>query len=201
MSRLIQFLNNLKKLWSSWLLIGVLFLILAIPTRQLPNTIKKTTTHVLGITTAPTPTISVSPTDQTDTDVTTIFPTQAVEPTNTPIITSQTTTTTSQSSSIPTPTPAQYVGLQLQEPDGTFSYAVLLNQNADACGVLSEARNEGKLRSLTINDSYKATMHSSYVEEINGYRNNWTFTVNGTSPQGCSLYTPKVGDTIVWKYN
>ena len=69
-----------------------------------------------------------------------------------------------------------------------------------ACDVLQKAKDAGKLKSVTFDDSYMATMHSRYISEINGFANNWTFTVNGSSPLGCSLSQPKPNDTIVWKF-
>ena len=76
-----------------------------------------------------------------------------------------------------------------------------LNNGANACDVLQEAKNEGKINSVTFDDSYMSTMHSRYITEINGYSNNWTFTVDGSSPNGCSLINPKPNDTIVWKFS
>jgi hypothetical protein len=114
--------------------------------------------------------------------------------------TSQTTTTTSTTTTT-ADTATSTVVLQLHEPDGNFSYSITLQHGADVCGVLQEAKNEGKLRSLTLDNAYQQSMHSMYVKEINGYNNNWTFTAAGKAPLGCSLYTPKPGDTISWNYN
>jgi len=104
--------------------------------------------------------------------------------------------TTSATTSVPLPT----VSITLQDPDGTNTFPVDLRAGTDACQVLEEAKAEGKIRSLTIDDSYKESFGSSYVREINGYSNNWTFKVGNTYPHGCSLYKPQTGDTIVWMF-
>lgn len=122
-------------------------------------------------------------------------------PTISPSITQPTPTITAQNQAQPTsqPTTAPTVILQIAEPDGatTFSLPVI----GTVCDELTEAKNEGKIRSVTFSSTYMNSMHSLYITEINGYQNNWTFTVNGTAPQGCSLVTPKSGDSIVWKFN
>ena len=112
-------------------------------------------------------------------------------------------------SSMPAATaPQPTVTVTIIDPDGSSTFAVGLKAGADACDVLAEAKTEGKLRSLTLDDSYKSTFGSSYVREINGYSNNWTFTVGGAStkvgaskqPEGCSLYKPQAGDFFVWLF-
>jgi hypothetical protein len=98
------------------------------------------------------------------------------------------------------PAAQENVSLEIVEPDGTSKFQVVLHSGDDLCDNLIEAKSEGKIRSLTFDDSYFSTLHSLYVEEINGYENDWTFTVNGAEPEGCSLYKPKSGDTIIWTY-
>lgn len=93
------------------------------------------------------------------------------------------------------------VNLQISEPDGNFSLSVTLKDGDNLCHNLSRAKDEGKIRSLTIDDSYMSSFGSSYVREINGYQNNWTVSVEGNSPKGCSLYNPKPGESINWKFN
>ena len=95
---------------------------------------------------------------------------------------------------------AAAVAIQLSEPDGTSNFEVSLNPGDDLCDNLVEAKAEGKIRSLLIDDSYLETFGSRYVREINGYSNNWTVEVNGVKPLGCSLYEPKIGEQIVWKF-
>ncbi len=114
----------------------------------------------------------------------------------TPVSVSQSTPPTSQPSQAPKPT----VTMQIIEPDGTNTFTVTLNSGNNLCDNLTEAKNEGKVRSVTIDYSYMSSLHSAYIKEVNGYQNNWTVTVNGKSPQGCSLYTPNSGDSIVWKF-
>lgn len=105
---------------------------------------------------------------------------------------------------LPTSQPSQAskptVTMQIIEPDGNNNFTVILTSGNNLCDSLTEAKNEGKIRSLTLDYSYMSSLHSAYVRELNGYQNNWTVTVNGKSPQGCSLYTPNPGDIIVWKF-
>lgn len=154
---------------------------------SIPQKIASQTTTQNSSTTASTPTQSQQPTatpsQQSNSQ-------QASNPTATPVPTSQ-----------PAPTTAtNTVSMQIQDPAGNSTFTVTLNSGANACDVLQEAKNEGKINSVTFDDSYMATLHSRYITEINGYQNNWTFTVNGSSPNGCSLINPKPNDTIVWKF-
>ncbi len=103
----------------------------------------------------------------------------------------------------PTPPPSlttAIVSVTIITPNPTSNFTVLLEDGFNVCDVLIKAKNEGKISSLTLDDSYLSTYKSLYVYEINGFANNWTFTVNGESPLGCSLYFPKDKDTIVWKF-
>jgi hypothetical protein len=90
------------------------------------------------------------------------------------------------------------VHFTLIEPDGTFNWVVGLGSGTTACDVLTEAKAEGKLRSVTM--SYYSSFHSYYIEEINNYHNNWTFSVNGKAPPGCSLVTVGQGDNVTWRF-
>lgn len=108
---------------------------------------------------------------------------------------------TPEPSATPTPTPeSETVTLRIEAPAGAVNLTLPLS-NDNVCDLLLRARMEGKINSVTLDDSYLPTLKSAYVVEINGYRNNWTFTVNGQSPRGCSLYQPKSGDVVVWKFN
>ena len=100
--------------------------------------------------------------------------------------------------SVPQTSPT--VSVAIIPPDATSNFAVVLEEAFNVCDVLVKAKNEEKISSLTLDDSYLSTYKSLYVYEINGFANNWTFTVNGGSPLGCSLYFPKDKDTIVWKF-
>jgi hypothetical protein len=92
------------------------------------------------------------------------------------------------------------VNLKIIMPDNTIATKITLNANANVCDILQQAKKEGKLTSLTFDDSYLTTAHSRYIKEINGYKNNWTFKVNNSSPLGCSLITPRQNDSVVWKF-
>lgn len=113
---------------------------------------------------------------------------------------------TAQSTPTPSPTqqpttvPAQTVNIQITDPDGTKSFQVTFHNGDNLCDNLTEAKNEGKIKSLTLDNSYMSAYHSLYVREIDSYSNNWTVTDNGTEPQGCSLFNPKPNDNILWKF-
>ncbi|QQR52645.1 DUF4430 domain-containing protein [bacterium] len=96
--------------------------------------------------------------------------------------------------------PQPIVNLQLKSPAGSSQYIVKLMAITDACTILIAARDQGYVKSVTIDNSYLSTLKSAYVREINGYYNNWTFKVNGASPKGCSLASITTGDTVVWEY-
>lgn len=94
----------------------------------------------------------------------------------------------------------QIVSVEIKAPDGTSTFAVDYSDGMDVCAVLQKAKDSGKIKSVTFSDEYMSTLRSKYVSEINGFANNWTFSVNGSSPLGCSLSQPKPNDTIVWKF-
>lgn len=100
-----------------------------------------------------------------------------------------------------TPTPIQiFVNLQIESADGSSNFSIVFNEGMNVCDILQKAKDEGKIQSLTFDDSYLSAFNSRYIYEINGLKNNWTFTVNGKSPLGCSLITPAPNDTIKWKF-
>ena len=164
------------------------------------KTIKKITTGVKGISTIMqlvTPTVTTQhspikrtfiPTSQSPTQITVTLQVQSST------VAMQQTASSTQ----PTQAPAVMIHMQIAEPDGTLNFSLPVRGNV--CDELTEAKNEGKIHSVTFDSSYMGSMHSLYVKEINGYTNNWTFTVNEQSPQGCSLVLPKAGDNIVWKF-
>lgn len=132
-------------------------------------------------------------------------PTQQISsPTTPPTTAPQSTPTqtpipTEQPAATPTTT-TQTVSVQIQAPDGISNFPVTLKDGANVCDVLQTAKNEGKINSLTLDDTYLSAFNSKYVLEINGYKDNWTFKINGNSPLGCSLSNPKPNDIIVWKF-
>ena len=98
-------------------------------------------------------------------------------------------------------TPAQQkVHMKIIAPDGTSEFDIDLREGEDLCENIEEAKSEGHIRSLTMDNFYLETFGSRYVREINGYSNNWTVKVNDARPEGCSLYMPKAGDTIIWTF-
>lgn len=108
-------------------------------------------------------------------------------------------------SEMPTLTPtaapivvARTVSVEIKTADSSSNFSVELKDGMNVCDVLQKAKDEGKISSLTIDDSYLSNLKSRYVSEINGYKNNWTFKVNGVSPLGCSLSNPKPDDIIIW---
>lgn len=97
----------------------------------------------------------------------------------------------------PSPTPSiQTVSVEVQGS----SFTLEISGDLNVCQVMQRARDQGKISSLTLDDSYMSSMNSQYVREMNGMSNNWTFKVNGSSPLGCSLYQVKPNDQIVWKF-
>ena len=103
----------------------------------------------------------------------------------------------------PNPNPSPLASISTQtvnlEIQGS-SFTVEISGDLNVCQVLEKAKDQGKISSLTLDDSYMSSMNSQYVREINGMSNNWTFKVNGNSPLGCSLYQVKPGDQIVFKF-
>lgn len=106
------------------------------------------------------------------------------------------------SDSIPTPTAVSIsqVRIQINEPDGNSVFSLALHSGGNPCSILTDAKNADKIRSVTLVE-YGAPLNSAYVKELNGYSENWTFTLNGVSePKGCSNYQLGNGDTVVWTY-
>ena len=97
--------------------------------------------------------------------------------------------------------PQMSVNITIAQPNATTVFDVELKEGDDLCENLVQAKREGDINSLQIDDTYLATFGSFYVREINGYSNNWTVEVNGVKPTGCSLYRPKSGDNIVWRFS
>lgn len=98
-----------------------------------------------------------------------------------------------------TPDMRPHVTLQLAINNSTTSASIVLTSHSDACTILEEARDEGKIKSVTL--TYYASYQSDYVSEINGLKDNWTFKYNGLLPPvGCSKVPLKVGDTVTWQF-
>ncbi len=167
----------------------------------------KTVTHKAAVKISSTPAPTAIPT--TILGASTQNNSQVSIPTNTPIPvqnnqtnnnpTPTHSTGSGSSTSAPPQQTQQTVNLQISEPDGTFNFTLPVGGNA--CDELTEAKNEGKIKSVSFSNQYMSSMHSLYVTEINSYQNNWTFTVNGQGPAGCSLASPKAGDNVVWRFS
>jgi hypothetical protein len=96
---------------------------------------------------------------------------------------------------------APVIGLSIITPTGTSTFKIAYASGADACQILEQARQEGKISALDIDYStVKSSLRSAYVRQINTFTNGWTFKVNGVSPEGCSLSHPAVNDQIIWRY-
>lgn len=101
----------------------------------------------------------------------------------------------------PSPSPvAQKIAVEIKQPDAQMNFELEIIEGIDACAALQKAKDEGKINSLTISDKYLESFGTLLIEEINGYKNNWVFTVNGESPNGCSLINLKNGDKVVWEF-
>ncbi len=98
--------------------------------------------------------------------------------------------------------PSSLVNMKIITPEGESNFSVKLISGQNACDNLYEAKAEGKIKSLTIKDTYLESMGSLYVYEINGYKNNWILSSNAKSSSvGCSKVLPKAGDVVEWKFN
>lgn len=122
------------------------------------------------------------------------IPTAQPSPTSTP-------TPTLTPSPTPTPTPVlSLVNVEIKEPNQAFTFSLNIIDGLDACQMLQQAKDEGRINSLTLDDRYLTSFNTLLVKEINGFQDNWVFTVNGTSPMGCSLINLHGQDRIVWEY-
>ncbi len=122
------------------------------------------------------------------------------QPTNTPSPSASVAPSPSPSPSLsPTPLVSQ-INVQIKTPDTNSAFSLQIEDGINACDLMTKAKNEGKISSLTLDDSYLATFHTLLVKEINGLKDNWTFTVNGESPMGCSLVNLKDKDQIIWEF-
>lgn len=162
-------------------------------TTPIPTTTPETKTYVtnnyITVVAAPSPT----PTQQGQAPLTPIAsPTPTPTPTSTP---------TPSPSPTPAPTPiTSTVNIEIKTLGTSSSFTIEIDEQMDACEVLVKAKNEGKIASVTLDDSYLSTFNTLLVSEINGHSNYWVFTVNGESPMGCSLVTLKNNDQIVWEF-
>ena len=104
-------------------------------------------------------------------------------------------------SQTPAPSPiASIVHIEIKTPNGSSSFETEITDGMNLCDIMQKAKDSGKINSITFDDSYLSVYKSKYVQEINGFSNNWTFTVNGSTPLGCSLSNPKPNDSIIWKF-
>lgn len=101
----------------------------------------------------------------------------------------------------PSPSPVvRTVAVEIKQPDATLNFDLEITNEMNVCQVMQKAKDQGKINSISISDKYLESFGTLFVEEINGYKNNWTFTVNGESPNGCSLVTLKNGDKVAWEF-
>lgn len=124
---------------------------------------------------------------------------QTPQPSPTP----QTSTSPLRQPADPTPSPTpetQTVNIEIKASGSSSNFSTAVNEGMNVCEAMQKAKDEGKIQSITFDDSYLAAFKSKYVLEINGLQNNWTFTVNGASPLGCSLIQLKPNDSIVWTF-
>lgn len=93
------------------------------------------------------------------------------------------------------------ITVRLEEPKGNFKFTLFLPDGANPCSVLNSLKEAGKLESLDVTH-YGPPLNSDYVKEIDGYRDNWTFDINGEKkPAGCTNYILSAGATVTWKFN
>lgn len=195
-------IKNMKKLlWSRYIVAAAICFTLALYFFVYSNNNKTIPTGVItrkqeqqniSTITTPTPTIVVSNTGKIPTVTLSQTPTIAaiLTPTASPTV-------------APTTVPAQTptITVSIHSPGGTASFTLPFTTGSTPCSVLTDAKNQGKISSVTIMH-YGAPLNSDYVKEINNYSDNWTFAQNGTSkPKGCSNYTLSSGDNVTWRYN
>lgn len=87
--------------------------------------------------------------------------------------------------------------------NGAPSFAVLVNEGANQCDVLTKALEQNKITQL--NMRYESNYQSNAVYQINniGKENSvwWVYKVNGISAtKGCSFIKSNKGDSILWEY-
>lgn len=87
--------------------------------------------------------------------------------------------------------------------DGGAPFSLAIEQGKNHCEVLSQALQEGQLRSL--NMQYNSAFSSYAVYEINGLGREgqvwWTYLVNDKSPpMGCSHSIVENNDRVQWQY-
>jgi hypothetical protein len=107
----------------------------------------------------------------------------------------------------PAPVSNDYVNLTISMPGNPSTFKVNLLSGADACSVLKEALAEGKISSLSINDStaYMQEYHSAMVTAINGYPGaGWIYSALDDSGKplpapGCSQTIVKAHYSVTWK--
>jgi hypothetical protein len=156
----------------------------------------------------PTQLIKMSPTNSArlnliPSDSIQFYPTATTEPTPTNIPTS-----IIKGSDNPTPTdiissPPQQdiINLEINGSEGKNKFTLNYKDGTNPCSILNDAKNDGKIRSLTILH-YGAPLNSDYVKEINGFSDNWNFSIDGSGkPSGCSNYILNKNSTVTWKYN
>lgn len=154
-------------------------------------------------------------------------PTTSSNPSSTPVSNTSSTSSNNQStpvstnipSSSPLPSPTPFlsasasatlepssspmidnVSVEVKQPDTDLQFTIEITDGMNVCQVMQKAKDEGKIASLTLNDKYLSSFNTLLVSEINGYQNNWIFTINGESPNGCSLVIVKNNDNIVWEF-
>ncbi|MFA6081035.1 MAG: hypothetical protein WC741_01355 [Patescibacteria group bacterium] len=102
---------------------------------------------------------------------------------------------------ISTPPQQDIINLEINGPDGNNKFSLTYKDGANPCSILNDAKNDGKIRSVTILH-YGAPLNSDYVKEINGFSDNWNFSIDGSGkPSGCSNYILNKNSTVTWKYN
>jgi hypothetical protein len=186
-----------------------------VPKNSIRNNPQPTVTnYVLGTSTqVPTPSVTPTPTKQvvipTSKPILTSIPTLSPTPTNIPsqtIITIVITPTPSPTA-VPTPTSSPtptliptLIIVEVKEPNHDFTFPLSIQDGINACQLLEFAKDQGKINSVTLDDRYLSSFNTLLVKEINGFQDNWTFTVNGNSPMGCSLINLHNNDSVVWEY-
>jgi hypothetical protein len=165
---------------------------------------KKNVGKVVG----PTPTFPVLPsgTENFEGEVQMVEGQQTSHPTVIPTVSEQTQQTSQPTATaVPQPTSAPavktfQVSLKI---NGSLIGNVDMQEGNNQCDVLTRAKDQGKISSLTMR--YINDLGTYGVYQINGIGKEntvwWVYKINGQSPtQGCSYIKANSGETVEWEY-
>lgn len=208
MTRIISFIKTKSHIFFISLLSIASILTFASAQTLTENVATNETTQIIPTTTiAPAISLTITPAPTVQVAVITVSPAtpvtiakQSITLTPTIPIITNTPTPTHFPPTVSSTLAIETVAVTLVQPNGTQNLIVTWRKDMNACDVLEQAKEEGAIASLTLDESYVSTFKSPYVYEINGYKNNWVFEINGKTALGCALVTIEKDDVIEWTY-